>query len=173
MKLISQNCLRSVRGTALSGLTVGFALALSYSLVFALYAIVRSSLQIGSALTWREGLMGTLLANALAILAPVVVFALLLGTVAAIITSLALLLVHGLSTYFNPRHDVHRAVWIGFISAGSLTCGLILFAQQSLGIYFAALWPAGFLFWLGLPCLLFVITVTWLSWRAGEYSRGQ
>ena len=35
-----------------------------------------------------------------------------------------------------------------------------------LGIYFVALWPMGFLFWLGLPCLLLIGATTWLSWQS-------
>ena len=66
MNTITQNCFRTVRGTLLSGLRLGFGLTLIYSAAFAFYAIVRSSWHIVASLPVAEGLVGTLVANAFA-----------------------------------------------------------------------------------------------------------
>jgi hypothetical protein len=162
------NSTPTARGAAGHGARLGFGLALLYGFAFALYAIVRSSLQIKAILTPGAGLFGTLAANALAILMPALGFALLLGMLAAVIESVTLLLVYGLSTLLNLQQSPARAAWIGLITAGIMAGALQLFMQRSLGSRFDALWPSGYLFWLGLPCLIFVGATTWISWRVAH-----
>lgn len=168
MKALTQTCFRSLRGTAWCGITVGFSLVLGYSLLFLVYAIGRSSVQITASLSVREGLVGTLIANAFALLMAVLGFALLFGVIAALGEALLLLIIYGLSALFNPQQLPGRAAWIGLIATGMPAVALLLFVQQTLGIYVAALWPAGFFFWLGLPCLLFIGATTWLSWQGAS-----
>jgi hypothetical protein len=165
MRFLAQNCFRTISGTALSGLWLGFGLTLVYSALFALYALVRSSLQIALTLSLGEGLVGTLVANAFALLLPILSFALLLGIGAALLQSVTLLLVHGLAALINPHLTPIHMAGIGAAAAALLAGAIQVMVQQSLGSYFAALWPTGYLFWLGLPSLLFVTTTTWVSWR--------
>ena len=165
MKFFTHHCFRTIAGTALSGGRLGFMLALAYSAAFAFYAIVRSSWQIGATLAPGEGLLGTWVANALALLLPILSFALLLGISAALLQSITLLVVYGLAALVNPHHIPSGMAGIGAATAALVAGAIQVTAQQSLGSYFAALWPTGYLFWLGLPSLLFVGATTWVSWR--------
>jgi hypothetical protein len=148
---------------------LGFMAALAYGLAFAVYAIVRSSLQIGAILSPADGSFGTLVANVFAILMPTLSFVLLLGIGAALIEWVTVLLVYGLTALINPQRSLVRAAWIGFVTAGILTGAFQFSIQSSLGSYFDALWPAGYLFWLGLPCLIFVGVTAWISWQIAHY----
>lgn len=165
MSYITQNCFRSVPGTLFSGLRLGFALAFIYSAIFALYAIGRSSWQIVASVSVAEGLIGTLVANAFALIVAVLFFALLLGVVAALLQSLTLLLVYELARLFAVHHSVIALAGLGLVVAGVLAGALQLWVQRNLGSYFAALWPTGYFFWLGLPSLLFVGATVWVGWR--------
>jgi len=166
MTPVAQNCFRTVRSTAWCGVRLSFSLVLGYSLLFLVYAIVRSSLEIGASLAPTEGRLSLLLANAFALLVAVLGFALLMGAIAAICAVVVLLLVYGVSALLNPQRSPVRAAWIGLFTTSISAAALVVFIQQSLGIYFAALWPTGFLFWLGFPCLLFVAATTWISWQS-------
>lgn len=172
MKFLAQHCFRTFTGTVLSGAWLGFGLALLYSAAFALYALIRSSWQIGETLAVGEGLVGTLIANAFALLLPILIFALVLGLGAALLQSVTLVLVQGLATLLNPHNTPMRMAIIGAVTAGLLAGALQMMVEQSLGSYFAALWPAGYFFWLGLPSLLFVSATTWVSWRFGAQPSG-
>lgn len=173
MRFVAQNCFRTVGGTALSGVVLGFTLALAYGFTFVVYAIVRSSLQIVAILSPGEALVGTLLANAFALFVPALVFALLCGLGAALLQSITLLLVHGVAALINPHHAPALMAGIGLISASLLAGASQVAVQQSLGIYFDALWPSGYLFWLGLPSLLFIGATIWVSWRLSNHAAGK
>jgi hypothetical protein len=165
MTFFAQRCFHTVRGTGVSGAILGFTLAVAFGAVFALYAILRSSLQIALILSAGEGLWATLAANAFSLLIPILSFTLLLGIVAALLQSMALLLVYGFTALLNPYRSPARAAWIGLITAVILASGVQFAIQRRLGIYFDALWPMGYLFWLGLPSLIFVGATTWISWQ--------
>ncbi|HRW09867.1 MAG TPA: hypothetical protein P5121_32420 [Caldilineaceae bacterium] len=169
MRSITQNCFRTVRGTLFSGLRLGLALALAYSAGFAFYAIVRSSWQIVASLSLAEGLIGTLMANAFALVVAVLFFALLLGTVAALLQSITLLLVDGLARLLFAQRSPIVMAGLGLVVAGVLAGALQLLVQRSLGSYFVALWPTGYFFWLGLPSLLFVAATVWIGWHAAGH----
>ncbi len=174
MKYITQNCFQTVRGTLFSGLRLGFGLAFLYSAGFLLYAVVRSSWHIVASLPLAEGLVGTLVANVFALVVAVLFFALLFGVVAALLQSITLLLVDGLAQLLLPHWSPIVVAGLGLMVAALLAGALQLLVQRSLGSYFAALWPMGYLFWLGLPSLLFVGATTWISWRAaGHRLEGQ
>ncbi|MCE7986978.1 MAG: hypothetical protein DYG89_37875 [Caldilinea sp. CFX5] len=169
MKFLAQNCFRTIGGTVLSGLRFGFLLTLLYSAAFALYAVVRSSLQIVAILAPGEGLFGTLVVNAFALLLPIAVFALVLGSGAALLQSITLLAVRGMALLFRDHHAPAFTAWIGFVTAFVLVGAIALTVQRSLGSYFDALWPSGYLFWLGWPSLIFVGATTWVSWRFADH----
>lgn len=168
MKVLAQTCFRTIGGTARSGLRLGFLLALLYSAAFALYAVGRSSWQIAMTLPPDDSLLGTLVANAFALLLPILVFAFVLGVGAALLQCVTLLLVYGVAAVINPHRRAVGMAGIGLISATLLAAAIQLAVHQSLGSYFDALWPSGYLFWLGLPSLLFVGATTWVSWQQGN-----
>lgn len=169
MKFLTQHCFRTTGGTAQSGLRLGFILAWLYSAAFALYAIGRSSWQIAATLAPDEGLFGMLVANVFALLLPIAVFALVLGSGAALLQSVTLLAVRGMALLFRDHHTPAFTAWIGFVTALVLVGAIALTVPRSLGSYFDALWPSGYLFWLGLPSLLFVGATAWVSWRAADH----
>lgn len=163
MTFFAQSSFRTARGTTVRGAILGFILALAFGCGFTAYAIARSSLQIILILSPKEGLYGTLVANAFGILLPALSFTLVLGVGAAMLQSIALLFVHGVTSLINPHQSPRRAAWIGLLTAGLLASAVQLMVKYSLGIYFEALWPTGYFFWLGLPSLIFVGVTTWLS----------
>jgi len=165
LRYLTQNCFHTLRGTALSGLLVGFWEVLLYSLAFVLYAIVRSSIQIGAVLAPNEGLIGILIANAFSLLMAVLGIGLMLGLFAAVIETITVVLMYELTAFFNPAGFRGRGAWIGLLTAGLMVIAILFFVQQSLGSYFAALWPSGYFFWLGLPSFIFIGTNGWLGWR--------
>lgn len=165
MNTITRNCFRTIWGTLSSGLRLGFVLAFMYSAGFLLYAVVRSSWHIVTSLPVAEGLVGTLIANAFALVVAVLFFALLLGIVAALLQGITLLLIYGLARLLLADRAPIVVAGLGLVVAALLAGALQLLVQRSLGSYFAALWPMGYLFWLGLPSLLFVAATTWISWR--------
>ena len=146
------------------GVKLGFCLAVVYGCAFLFYSIVRSSLQIMAVLSPGELLEGTLLANTFALLAPTFFFVLIFGIVAGVLQSLALLLVRGFTALVPNSCSPVVAALLGFITATGFVTAIHIAAQRMLGIYFAALWPAGYLFWLGLPSLIFIGATTWVSW---------
>ncbi|MEZ4726950.1 MAG: hypothetical protein R3E79_07435 [Caldilineaceae bacterium] len=166
MNIMTQTCFRTVRGTLLSGVRLGFALAFSYSAGFALYAIIRSSWQIAVNLPFAEGLVSTLVANAFALVVAVLFFALLFGMVAALLQSITLVLVHGLARLVSAYRSPIVMAGLGLVVAGLVAGLLHLLVQHSVGSYFIALWPTGYFFWLGLPSLLFIGATTWIGWRS-------
>lgn len=169
MSYLTRHCFRTVPHTVRSGVSLGFALVLIYSSSFALYAIVRSSYQIFAALPWAEGLVGTLVANAFALIVSILFFALLFGMGAAVLQSVTLLLIYGVAALLAARRSPRVMAWIGLITSGLLAGVIQVAVQRSLGSYFAALWPTGYFFWLGLPSLLFVWATTWISGRVADY----
>lgn len=171
LRYLTQHCFHTLRGTALSGLLVGLCEVLLYSLAFVLYAIVRSSIQIGAVLAPNEGLIGLLIANAFSLLMAVLGIGPMLGLFAAVIETITAVLMYELSVFFNPAGFRGRGAWIGLLTAGLMAVAILLFVQQSLGSYFAALWPSGYFFWLGLPTLIFIGTNGWLGWRFSNNQR--
>lgn len=169
MKFLAQHVFRTIGGTALSGLRLGFTLVLLYSAAFALYAIGRSSWRIAATLAPGEGLFGTLVATAFALLLPIAVCALVFGIGAGLLQSVTLLAVRGMALLFRDHHAPAFTAWIGFVTAIVLVGAIVLTVQRTLGSYFDALWPSGYLFWLGLPSLLFVGATTWVSWRFTDH----
>ncbi|MCX6045134.1 MAG: hypothetical protein NT075_08470 [Chloroflexi bacterium] len=69
------------------------------------------------------------------------------------------------STQAITIHAPRAQVWAWLVQLGQQHGGFC-----SLGSYFDALWPMGYLFWLGLPSLIFVGATTWISWQlAGHH----
>lgn len=82
--------LRSTGGAARRGAVLGLWMVLGYGLAFALYAVVRSSLQIAAVLAPDEHLVGTLLASGASILVTSTATAALLAIVAVVVETITL-----------------------------------------------------------------------------------
>jgi hypothetical protein len=157
-------------GTAVRyGAAVGFSSAIVYGAVATLYIILRSSVQIIGVLTPAEGLWGTLVANALSIVWPCLVTMLLLGLLAAVIETVAFLMIYGLSLILIGQRSPFRMAAIGFVVSGILALLVNFLVVQGISAYWGAFWPMGYLFWLGLPSLIFIGTTTWLCWQGEIY----
>lgn len=152
------------------GAAAGFFSALIYGAVATLYVILRSSAQILGILSPAEGLWGTLVANAFGVVWPCLVITLLLSLLAAVIESVTFLIIHGLSLALNGQKSPFRMAAIGFLVSGGLALLVNFLIVSGISTYWSAFWPQGYLFWLGLPSLIFIGTTTWLCWQ-DEVSR--
>jgi predicted outer membrane lipoprotein len=170
MKRLTLNPLHTWGTAARYGAALGFISALVYGGLATLYIILRSSLQILDVLSPAEGLLGTLLANAFGVLWPCLVTTLLLGVLAAVIETAAFSIIYGLSLALNGRRSPGRAAAIGLLVAGGLAALVNILVVRGIGAYWDAFWPQGYVFWLGLPSLLFIGTTAWLCWQ-GEARR--
>ena len=148
--------LQTLKLGALAGLG---ALAL-YVLLFIVYAVTRASLQILGTLSPGENLLGTLLANAFSIGLGATSVALLLALLVAPLGALTLLLASWVDRWLNPHGERRRAAWIGAGVAAIVFELLTVLVLQGVGPFTAAFWPQGFLFWLGLPGVFFVVAMT-------------
>lgn len=147
------------------GAAGGFISALVYGAVATLYIMLRSSAYILDVLSPAESLWGTLVANAFSIIWPCLVTTLLIGLLAAIIETVAFLIIYGLSLILNGQRSPLRVAAIGFAVSGSLALLVNFLVAWGISAYWSAFWPMGYLFWLGLPSLIFVGTTTWLCWQ--------
>lgn len=154
------------------GAATGLAALLLYVLLFIIYAITRSSLQIIGALGSADGISGTLIANALSIGIAALSVALLLSLIVAPLGGFTMLLAYALAGPLHARSRPGRAAIVG-----GTTAALVMLAVQgevwsALGSFRAAFWPSSYLFWLGLPTLLFVAGIALACWRwAGATTR--
>lgn len=149
------------------GAAAGFISALFYGAVATLYITLRSSAQILGVLSPAEGLWRTLAANAFGIIWPCLVTTLLLGVLAAIIETVAFFIIHGLSLILKGQRSPTQVAVIGFAVSASLAFLVNFLVVGSISTYWSAFWPIGYLFWLGLPSLIFIGTTTWLCWQEG------
>jgi hypothetical protein len=166
MKLFDVTQMRTLRGATLQGLALGFKLAMLYWLVSAVLVILRTSLHILASLGWAEGLLMTLLANAVSILAGTLLIGLILGLVAAPFSLAVVLLLRALLPRLGGRPPL--AALAGVVLSGALVLLLSLLFRQALGSHFGAMWPNGYLFWLGLPGMIFMAASGYLGWQLGS-----
>ena len=170
MTRFNLNPLRAWSAAARYGAAIGFISALAYGALATLYIILRSSLQILGVLSPAEGLLGTWLANAFGVLWPCLVTTVLLGVLAAAIETAGFSIIYGLSLALNGRRSPNRATAIGFLVAGGLAALVNILVVRGIGVYWGAFWPQGYVFWLGLPSLMFVGMTARLCWQ-GEARR--
>ena len=155
----------SALGAAGRGARFGFLLALVYGALFALYAIVRSGWQIVTTLPPGAGMLGTLAANTAAIAFAALWVTLMFAVVAAAVGAVTMAVAHGLASLLRLQGSPIGRVTLGVLVALVLVAGLQWIVIQAVGRYGSAFWPAGYWFWLGLPSLLFVIGMGWVSRR--------
>jgi len=170
MNRFNLNPLRTWGAAVRYGATMGFVSALVYGALATPYIILRSSLQILGVLSPAEGLLGTLLANAFGVLWPCLVTTVLLGVLAAVVETAAFSIIFGLLLALKAQGSPGRAAAIGLLVAGGLAVLVNILLVRGISPYWGAFWPQGYLFWLGLPSLIFIGTTTWLCWQ-GEARR--
>ncbi|MBK8049111.1 MAG: hypothetical protein IPK16_19545 [Anaerolineales bacterium] len=71
--------------------------------------------------------------------------------------ALTLLVARSLTARFDPSMTQGRAAAIGFGVAATITLVVNLLLWRGLGVFFDQLWPSGYLFWIGLPGVLYMI----------------
>jgi hypothetical protein len=154
----------SKKGIILWGALLGFAAALCYGFLYSLYAILRSSLQIAYVLTPMEGLAGALAANAFSILVSGFVFALIFSIPAFLIEGGTTILIINLLPVYNPSRSPVHAISLGGIIAALFVAGISVLVRHAT-VDYPAFFPHGYTAWVGIPCLIFILLNSWISWR--------
>jgi hypothetical protein len=153
------------RYVALRGAAVSVGLTFAYALAFLLYAIVRSSLTLAARVNPDTGLLGTLIATWTSLAIAVLTMASLMAVVAAVLGTATALIVLWLSSVLNPRRVSARAIMIGLVTCLGIALLLNLALQQALSLSWSALVSEAYLFWLGLPSLIYVGAGGVASWQ--------
>jgi len=154
---------------ALLGAEMGLMLAVIYGFAFTAYACLRSSLRILDVLAPSDKVFGTLLANAASIVVPLFVVALLLGALAALIQAATAPLVYWLELLLNPDLSPLRGALIGLVISGLVVFVLDWRLRASKGYLRAILGQSGYVFWFGLPGLIYILISAWLGWMLSIY----
>jgi hypothetical protein len=149
----------AARRSAWMGAWMGAWLALGYGAVFALYAMMRATFAIVALGPERPA--GTIPAVAVALLYTSLVFALLAVPGAALLGAGTAALIRRLLPRLNRRGSPARAALIGALTA--FTLWLIFYTLQTLALGDRLTWayPATFLFWIGLPGVVYVAAAAW------------
>lgn len=148
------------------GAQTGFLSALLYGALATLAIGVRSSLQILSVLSLDEGLLPTLAANGFGLLWPCLITTLLLGAIAALVGVVTGWAVYALSHIGPGPKTPRQTATLGFGVPALMLLLINLLVIQGIGGYWGAFWPQGYLFWVGLPSLVFVAATAWACRRA-------
>lgn len=148
------NLFQSPLQAALSGALLAFSAALLYGLMFALLASLRVIRRITRALPPVERSGRLYLANVTSILITSLELAVLLGLLAALLQGLAWLAASGLAAVLRVP-----ALPAALLIAALLVTLLHLALRRAPELLYAMLWRSrsAYLFWLGLPCLIFMI----------------
>lgn len=150
---------------ATRGAQVGFWSAMVYGATVTFLIVLRSSLQIGRVLSLDEGLLGTLVANAFSVFWPCLITTLLLGAVAALLGMMAFGIIYALCQTGHRQRTPVQTVAIGFGVSALMVLLVNVSVIQVLGGFWDVFWPQGYLFWVGMPSLVFVAATTWVSRR--------
>jgi len=158
----------SATRTLLLGAAASVAVLVLYACLFVGYAVLRSSLQILSTLSPGDGLFATVVANAMSIGLAATSVTLLMAFLVAPLGAVTLLLASWVDRLLNPSLAPRPATWIGAGVAAIVFAAFAILILQVIRPYVAAFWPQGFLFWLGLPGLLFIGAMAWANRRLTE-----
>lgn len=156
---------REIARAAGYGALLGYGMAILYGVIFAAFATLRAAPQIAMRLNGAEGTVATIIQVGFAILAASLGVAVLLACFAALVAAVTMAVARGLTIWLAPAGQPQAAAIIGLLVAGAVLVGLSLLVWQLSGSYFAQLWPGGYLFWIGLPCLLFMVAAGWANQR--------
>ena len=149
--------------SALLGAALGFAAALTYGYIFVLYGMLRVLSRILQ--TPVNDLYFTLAANAVAILIGSIFFAIGAGLFAALLQAVTLALLYMLSRRLNLNHSALRGAWIGLVVSLILILTVQVLFYSAGGLLVQVLWRQSYLFWWGLPGLVYIAMTTWIGWK--------
>jgi len=143
---------------ALSGVILAFTAALIYGMIFTILTSLRASLRIRRILKSSERSGMLFLANGTSIFIASLGFSILLGIPAALLQGLTWLMAAWLSAVLNVDPFA-----IAIAVAILLTAVVHLILWNTRDILHAILWRArsSYLFWLGLPSLIFIAMTIW------------
>jgi len=146
----------SWRLAAVRGATIGIWLTFAYAVLVALYAIVRSSLRIQTALASGDALQ-MMFGTAVTLAFGILIFAVVMALVSAVIGGISAIVLQWLLLRFNPRHASTQALFIGLgLGIGCwFVVNLILLVMPGSRLTLA--YPETYLFWFAVPGLIYVV----------------
>jgi hypothetical protein len=153
----------------LTGAVTGAGLTFTYALVFALYAVLRSSFVIWTLIPPEVDTLPTLAANGASIVVASIAAASLLAIAMALLGVGTAMIINWLLAVANSHHTPARAILIG----ATATIGIVALCQLALHLALEAglgrsLFSLGaetYLFWVGLPGLLHIGAGALGAWR--------
>jgi hypothetical protein len=143
------------------GATSAFTAALLYGL---LYSLIGAFLTTGTVLkNMQMDVLPTIFTNALSVFIGAMFFAITFGLQAAIIQGLAFFVVAALTgkKLFGRQAILARWIGLGISLFFSLLIHLIILVSPS--IVYQVFWKLSYVFWLGIPCLIFIGLTTFFS----------
>lgn len=145
----------SNKKVAYNGALVGIAAVFGYSLVAAIYVVIRSSSTIYSIVPQEER-TSIIMANGFSVVYSIAIFSLLMAAFSAILGAVSAVILKKILLYFNPEFNVKKAILISFITAliGVIIIYFILFALLKDWMTFNYVEP--FSFWFLLPAAIFM-----------------
>lgn len=140
-----------------TGALAGAALTYVYALAFLLYATLRATFALVT-MPWPDaGLLGTIIATSLSLAVPALVLATLLALPAAVLGAITAMLVYTVVPRLNAARSPVQAALMG----GAIALAVVAVIQLGLGygleVTVASLTLSTYLFWLGLPAVVYVV----------------
>jgi hypothetical protein len=140
------------------GAILGFTEALVYGGIYSQVGIFYTSGIILRNL--QTEILSTVLANALSVLIGSMFFAVFFGLLATIIQALTF----GLTAFISRMGNLHiKGSIVGFGVSVTLAAAIHLLVITSPPIVIQVFWKLSYVFWLGIPCLIFIATTTYFS----------
>jgi hypothetical protein len=145
----------SNKKVAYNGALVGIAAVFGYSLLVAVYVVIRSSSTIYSIVPQEEK-NSIIMANGFSAIYSIAIFAILMAAFSAIIGAVTAIILKEILLYFNSEFNFNKAILISFITAliEVIIGYFILFALLKDWMTFNYIEP--FLFWFLLPAAIFM-----------------
>jgi hypothetical protein len=149
---------------AWDGAKIGIVLTFAYALTFAVYAVIRSSVRIQGILQPDEW-WGLTLGNAVTLTFGVIVFALVTAILSALIGALTIVVLKWLLALLKADQSPRKAVLIGVVASFACWLTVTLVLQIVSGGRISMAFPETYVFWVGLPGLVFICTCSVISWQ--------
>lgn len=141
----------------LGGAVAAVGLAFAYALVFVVYAVIRSSLLLGSVAS-DAGFGGTIIAYAAALTLAALTIAALMALPVAVIGLITAAIVKRSGFWFNPRHSESRSIAVGTFMCFIIVLVFHVLLQRALGFSMSDVVSNSetYLLWLGFPSLIYI-----------------
>lgn len=141
------------------------ALTVTYAAIFVVYTIIRTSLTITNTLANDSNVFATLVANATSLVIASVTVTLLLIPFTVFLGIMTIIPIKwALQKTANHPVNHHKATFIGVITAALYLTILHLLIGQLSGQSATELGTSTYLFWIGLPSILYVTTAALAAW---------